>query len=319
MFHTMHRIIMFFVVCAGVFISSCHTTPRVLAPMEDNKFDTAQVERITGLKGVWNESEGVFKISVPRTDVIITVDQWKMPPFMGLTSWVAFQRGAQAQSLVMGDLVLFRDEVNPVMSVLLESGLNVTALHNHFFYDEPKVYFMHIGGEGDTESLAAGVRKALDTVKSIRAATPIPPLSFGGQQISAGSINPLLLEGILGTKVAQRKEGMVKFVLGRKTKMACGCEVGGEMGINTWAAFAGTDKFAVVDGDFVVLETELQPVLKALRTGGIDIVAIHHHLVMEEPRVIFLHFWGKGEATRLAQTVRTALDCTATDLKSDKK
>src|SRR5881394_2282049 len=128
--------------------------------------DTNLIQKLIGLTGTWNESEGVFKVSAPRTDVKVNVDGWTMPPFMGLTSWAGFVDGKKEEAMVMGDLVLFQDEVNPVMSAALDSGLKVTALHNHFFFDEPKVYFMHIGGEGSIDKLAGGVRKVYDTVKT---------------------------------------------------------------------------------------------------------------------------------------------------------
>jgi phosphotransferase system IIB component len=272
-----------------------------------DKLDTAAIEKITGLKGTLNEQENVFKVSSPRSDVKITVDGWAMPPFMGLTSWAAFTEGKRAPAMVMGDLVLLQDEVNPVMSTLLDNGLSVTALHNHFFYDEPKVYFIHIDGEGSVGKLATGVRQALDKVKEIRAALPQPPAKFGGDAIpekSAISAEPL--EKILGVK-GQSKDGMFKAVIGRKTKMSCGCEVGKEMGVNTWAAFAGSDDNAIVDGDFAVHEDELQSVLKSLRHAGVNIVAIHHHMSGETPRILFLHYWGKGRAATLAQGLKAAL------------
>ncbi|MBI3850035.1 MAG: DUF1259 domain-containing protein [Verrucomicrobia bacterium] len=272
------------------------------------KIDTAAIERLTGLKGAFNEQEDVFKVSAPRTDVKVAVDEWVMPPFMGLTSWAAFTPGKTAEAMVMGDLVLFQDEVNPVMSAALDAGLNVTALHNHFFFDEPKVFFMHIGGEGSVERVATGVRKALDKVKEIRAATPQPAKSFNGARLPAqSSITGKAIEDLLGIK-GQANNGMFKVVIGRKTKMPCGCEVGKEMGVNTWAAFAGTDENAVVDGDFAVHENELQGVLKALRKAGINIVAIHHHMTHEEPRMIFLHYWGKGKAESLARNLKQTLD-----------
>ncbi len=271
--------------------------------------DTGKIDEITGLKGVMNDAEGVFKVSAPRTDVKVTVDGFSMPPFMGLTSWASFKTGTKVKAMVMGDLTLFQDEVNPVMSVLLENGVSVTALHNHFFYDEHKVYFMHIGGEGDTDKLATGVRKALDKVKEIRAAAPNPASGFGGKALAASSITARNIDDALGVK-GQSKDGMYKAVVGRNVKMACGCDAGKEMGVNTWAAFAGTDDNAVVDGDFVVQEAELQAVLKSLRGNGVNIVAIHHHMIEETPKMIFLHYWGKGEATALAKAVRAALDLT---------
>src|SRR6266568_1879175 len=279
---------------------------------QDKKLNTVGIDEITGLKGKLNEQENVYKVSSPRTDIKISVDKWAMPPFMGLTSWAAFMPGMKGEAMVMGDLVLMQDEVNPVISAVLDHGLQVTALHNHFFFDEPKVYFMHIGGEGDTETLAKGVRAALDTVKGIRADSPQPGQSFGGLAIPAkSSIAPESLQNILGTK-GETKDGMFKAVFGRNVKMPCGCEVGKEMGVNTWAAFAGSDDNAVVDGDFVVLGEELQPALKSLRKSGINIVAIHHHMVGEEPRMIFFHYWGRGPAKDLANAVKTALALTKT-------
>src|SRR6266480_4122786 len=136
--------------------------------------DTNRIEQITGLKGTWSAAEGVFKVTAPRNDLPVTVDGWKMPPFMGLTTWAGFVDGKKEEVMVMGDLVLFQDEVNPVMSALLDNGVKVTALHNHFFFDEPKVYFMHIEGEGSTEAMANGVKKALAVSKEIRAANAEP-------------------------------------------------------------------------------------------------------------------------------------------------
>jgi len=269
--------------------------------------DTNRIEQLTGLKGTWSAAEGVFKVTLPRSDVKIAVDGWTMPPFMGLASWAAFTEAKMGGMMVMGDTVLFQDEVNPVMTVALDNGLSVTALHNHFFYDEPKVYFMHIGGEGSAEKLAAAVRKVWDKVKEIRAANRQPTITFGGTPLPAqSSITGKTIEDVLGAK-GQANNGMFKLVIGRSTKMMH-TEVGKEMGVNTWAAFAGSDDNAVVDGDFAVLEDELQPVLKSLRKGDINIVAIHHHMTHEEPRILFLHYWGKGKTVDLAKALKAALE-----------
>jgi len=274
--------------------------------------DTNRIEQLTGLKGTMNKEEGVFKVSAPRNDVKIAVDGWTMPPFMGLTSWAAFMPGVKGEAMVMGDLVLMQDEVNPVMSAALDDGLEVTALHNHFFFDEPKVYFMHIDGEGTTEQLAKAIRAALDIVKQVRAGKRQPAQSFGTSSFPPkSSITANALQEVLGAK-GEAKDGIFKAVFGRSVKMPCGCEVGKEMGVNTWAAFAGADDNAVVDGDFVVLEDELQPTLKSLRKSGINIVAIHHHMIGEEPRVIFFHYWGRGSAKDLANAVKAALALTKT-------
>jgi rhodanese-related sulfurtransferase len=277
----------------------------LLAASSPAALDTNQIEQITGLKGTWNAAEGVFKVTAPRSDVKVNVDGWTMPPFMGLTSWAGFVDGKKEEAMVMGDLVLFQDEVNPVMSILFASGLKVTALHNHFFFDDPKVYFMHIEGEGATEAMANGVKKALTASKEIRAANPQPAKSFGKALPNQNAISGAAIESVLGK--GQSNNGMFKFVVGRKAKMPCGCDATKEMGVNTWAAFAGTDDDAVVDGDFAVLEDELQPVLKSLRNEGVNIVAIHHHMTHEEPRTLFLHYWGRGSARKLAESVHRAL------------
>jgi len=272
------------------------------------QIDTAMIEQITGVKGAYNDTEHVFRISVARTDVPVTVDQWAMPPFMGLTSWAAFTPGKKQNVMVMGDLVLFQDEVNPVMSVAFANGLDVTALHNHFFYDEPKVYFMHIAGEGPLDKMAEAVRRCFDRVKEIRTARAQPAAGFGGAPIpGTNSISAEPIESILGAK-SQSKDGMVKVVIGRQARMSCGCDAGKDMGVNTWAAFAGNDQNAVVDGDFVVQEKELPRVLRALRHCDINIVAIHHHMVEENPRLLFLHYWGRGKSAVLAKGLKTALD-----------
>ena len=273
------------------------------APM----LDTARIEGLTGLKGTLIEAEGVFKVSSPRTDVQVAVDGWTMPPFMGLTSWASFHSTARGKAMVMGDLVLFQDEVNPVMSELLDAGMEVTALHNHFFFDEPKVYFMHIGGEAPAEALATGVRRALDKVREIRARAAAPATGSGSLPLArTNTITSRPIEDVLGVK-GQASNGMFKVVIGRTARAHGGHKVAKEMGVNTWAAFAGTDENAVVDGDFAMLEQELQGVLKALRRANIDVVAIHHHMSGETPRILFLHYWGRGKAVDLAAGLKRAL------------
>lgn len=271
------------------------------------QFDTAKIEQIIGIKGAMNTNENVFKITVPRNDVRVSVEGWTMPPFMGLGSWAAFTPAMGGGVMVMGDTVLFQDEVNPVMSVALDNGLAVTALHNHFFYDEPKVYFMHICGEGSSENLATAVKKVWGKIKEIRAANPKPTTTFGDPPMSdKNSITGKTIEDILGVK-GQANNGMFKVVIGKPTKMM-DTDIGKEMGANTWAAFAGSDDNALVDGDFAVRESELQGVLKALRKGGVNIVAIHSHMTDENPRTLFLHYWGRGTTTALAETLKSALD-----------
>src|SRR6266481_6850902 len=268
--------------------------------------DTARIDELTGLKGKLNQKEGVYKVTFPRSDVKVIVDGWTMLPFMGLGTWAAFTKGEHSEAMVMGDTVLFEDEVNAAMSVALDNGLNVTALHNHFFFDHPKIYFMHIEGEGTVEKLAGAVRKVYDAAKQIRAANSQPKDSFGAARLpEKSSITAVPLNEIFDMQ-GEAKDGMVKFTIGRPAKMH-GVSIGKDMGVNTWAAFAGSDDNAVVDGDFAVTEDELQPVLKSLLKNKINIVAIHQHMIHEEPRIMFFHYWGRGRAKDLANAVKAGI------------
>src|SRR6266480_861451 len=274
------------------------------------ELNTARIDELTGLKGKMNEKEGVYKVTFPRGDVKVTVTGWEMPPFMGLGTWAAFQ-GSDDKAMMMGDTVLFEDEVNDALSAALDNGLQVTALHNHFLFDQPKVYFMHISGEGSVDKLAAAVKKVYDTTKAIRGPNAKPGNTFGQHDIEKGlppnknSISAGPLNEIFGMQ-GEAKDGMVKFTIGRPAKMH-GMTIDKEMGVNTWAAFAGSDNDAVVDGDFAVTEDELQAALKALRIGGINIVAIHSHMTHENPRILFFHYWGRGSAKELANTLKGGL------------
>src|SRR5213596_2363925 len=271
--------------------------------------ETARIDELTGLKGKMNEKEGVYRVTFPRDDVKVVVDGWTMPPFMGLGTWSAFTKGAHTEAMVMGDTVLFEDEVNAAMTAALDNGLKVTALHNHFFFDQPKVFFMHIEGEGAVDKLAGAVKKMYDTVKAIRGPNAKPPESFAEvgelslpekSSITAAPLNEIFrMQG-------ESKDGMVKFTIGRPAKMH-GVTIDKDMGVNTWAAFAGSDDNAVVDGDFAVTEDELQPVLKSLLKDKINIVAIHSHMTHEQPRIMFFHYWGRGSAKDLAQAVNGGL------------
>jgi len=268
-------------------------------------FDTAAIEELTGAKGALDAKEGVFKVSLPRGDIKATAAGVRMTPPLGLTAWAAFIKAGK-HTMVMGDIVLLEDQVNPVMSAALDNGLEVTALHNHFFWDSPKIMFMHVGGMGEEKVLAGAVGKVFARLKETAGGK--------GETLRADidpaktSLTPAKIEAVLVYK-GELKDGVYKVVIGRTTKMG-GHTVGKAMGVNTWAAFAGSDEKAVVDGDFAMLESELQAVLKALRGGGIDVVAIHNHMTNENPRIVFLHFWGVGPSDGLAKTIKAALDKT---------
>jgi hypothetical protein len=268
--------------------------------------DGAQIEQLTGAKGKLDEKEGVFKVSVPRADLKPVAGGVHLTPPMGLTTWAAFTKSG-AHTMVMGDLCLTEDQVNPVMSVALENELEVTALHNHFFWDTPKVMFMHIGGMGDQAKLAAAVGKVLAKIKETEGGKgEVPKADIDPARTT---LDPAKIESVLGQK-GELASGVYKLTIGRTTTMG-GHSVGKTMGVNTWAAFAGSDAQAVVDGDFAMLESELQGVLKALRGANIQVVAIHQHMTGEKPRIMFLHYWGVGSTTDLANGLKAALAKTA--------
>jgi hypothetical protein len=252
------------------------------------------------------QSDGVVRIGWPRTDVAVAVDGVALPAAAGLGSWAAFAPMGDDGAMVMGDTVIFADEVDAAMDAAFAHGLSVTALHNHFFHDTPAVYFMHIGGEGSPLSLAAGVKAVWDAMRAVRSAHPQPLDSFGGAAPSPGQIDAAAIEKIVGqpTPVTQ---GVPKVTIGRNATMH-DMSVGGSMGLTTWAAFVGTDRLAVMDGDFIMAAAEVQPVLKALRNAHVHIVALHSHMIGETPSLYFTHFWAKGTVAELAHGLRSALD-----------
>ena len=266
-------------------------------------FDTAKIESLTGAKGTFDSKEEVFKVAVPRSDLSVTAAGVHLTPALGLTSWAAFKK-AGGRTMVMGDIVLLEDQVNPVMSAALDNGLEVTALHNHFLWDSPRVMFMHVGGMGEETALATAVGKVFAKVRDTSSGHGETP--HAEIDPAATTLQPAPIEATLGAH-GTLKDGVFKVVVGRTAAMH-GETIGAVMGVNTWAAFAGSDERAVVDGDFAMLESELQGVLKALRGAGIDIVAIHQHMSGEEPRVLFLHYWGLGRAADLAKGLKAALD-----------
>lgn len=248
--------------------------------------------------------DGVVRVTWGRTDVDVHVDGVPLKPFAGLTSWAAFKETHDG-AMVMGDTVVFQDEANPAIDAAFAHGLEITALHNHFFFDDPPVYFMHIGGAGNAEDLARGVHAMWDAVKAVRAKSAEPAPAFAGEAPAVSTISSGPLQEILGVEPAE-SDGMVKFTFGREAAMH-GMPFGASMGLTTWAAFTGNDESAMVGGDFAMTAEEVQPVLHALRKAGINIVALHNHMIGEAPAYYFVHFWGKGKPAELASGLASAL------------
>jgi hypothetical protein len=272
---------------------------------QDNahRLDADRIAAAAGTKATMKDE--VVRIAWARDDVAVKVDGMPLQPFAGLGSWAAFTPAPHG-AMVMGDTVVFQDEVMPAMDAAFEHGLEVTALHNHFFYDEPKVYFMHIGGHGDPEKLAAAVKDVWDAIKKVRQDHSQPATRFPGDAPREGKVDAEAVEKILGHK-GEVQKGVVKVTVGREGSMH-GVKVGGPMGLTTWAAFSGSDDLAAVDGDFIMTAEEVQPVLHALRKADIHIVALHNHMMGEQPAFYFTHFWGKGKPEDLARGLKSALD-----------
>jgi hypothetical protein len=204
----------------------------------------------------------------------------------------------------MGDLVLLQDEVNPVMTALLDRGIEVTALHNHFFWDQPSMFYMHVHGVGAAMDLARNLKPALDLIGHVG---PIPPPAPGSAPIE-GTLDAERIAAITGHR-GDQTGAVYKITIGRDdlSVKEHGAAINARMGLNTWAAFYGSNADAVIAGDVAMLESEVTPVLKALRANGLDVVAIHHHMTSDRPMIIFLHYWGRGLAEKLASGFKAAL------------
>ncbi len=250
--------------------------------------------------------DDVLKVNIPRGDLKVTVAGISTPTPFGFGGWLGITKGEHGMDVMMGDLVLLQDEVNPVMSALLDNGLEVTALHNHFFWDDPKVFFMHVHGHGNAVDLAHKVKSALDLIgKGDDAAK----MAKNAGDVLQGKLDTEKLIQIVGHP-GEQIGPVYKFTLGRTDLHVkdMGAVINARMGLNTWAAFIGSDEKAAVAGDVAMLENEVTPVLKALRKNSLEVVAIHHHMTSERPMIIFLHYWGVGPAEKLAHGFRAALD-----------
>src|SRR5436309_1492542 len=274
-----------FTVCASLSLSFAS-----VAVAQDIPAEYQQVLTALGKQGDYKAN--VLKVNIPRNDVSVTVANVKTPTPFGFGGWVAMTKGTGGMDVMMGDLVLTQDEVNPVMSALLDNGIDVTALHNHFLWDEPRMYYMHVHAHGKPADLARKVKPALDLIgkgtSRTTAAAPAAPAAA-----PAPTIDTAKLAQIVGTQ-GEQTGAVYKITIGRDdlklTEM--GAPINARMGLNTWAAFAGTNDNAAVAGDVAMLANEVPAVLKVLRKNGIDVVAIHHHMTGTQPTIYFLHYWG---------------------------
>ena len=265
--------------------------------------NTKQVLTALGKQGDYKAN--VLKVNIPRNDVSVTVADVKTPTPFGFGGWVAMTKGTGGMDVMMGDLVLTQDEVNPVMSALLDNGLDVTALHNHFLWDEPRMFYMHVHGHGKPadlrETCEAGAGS--DRQERRRNRRRRPPAAA-----PASTLDTAKLAQIVGTQ-GEQSGAVYKITIGRDdlklTEM--GAPINARMGLNTWAAFVGTNENAAIAGDVAMLANEVTPVLKALRKNGLDVVAIHQHMTDTQPTIYFLHYWGTGPADKLATGFKAAL------------
>src|SRR5436190_16429616 len=267
--------------------------------------DYQQVLKIVGKSGDYKQN--VLKVNVPRNDQHITIADYPVPTPFGFGGWFALTKGDDGDDVMMGDLVLLQAEVNPVMSALLEHGLEVTALHNHFFWAQPEVFFMHIHGHGKAVDLANQIKPALDLIGH---AAPAPATGNAPASASAKStLDTARVAKIVGHE-GEQNGAVYKITLGRDdlNVKEMGATINARMGLNTWAAFVGTNEDAAVAGDVAMLETEVTATIKALRSHGLDVVAIHHHMTNSRPVIIFLHYWRRGPADKLATGLKAGLD-----------
>jgi hypothetical protein len=248
----------------------------------------------------------VLKVNIPRNDLSVTVATVKTPTPFGFGGWIAMTKGTGGMDVMMGDLVLLQDEVNPVMSALLDNGIDATALHNHFFWEEPRIFYLHVHGHGKPADLVRQVKPALDLIgkgRSRPTGSPAAPAAA-----AAPTIDTAKIAQIVGRQ-GEQTGAVYKITVGRDDLklMEMGAPINARMGLNTWAAFVGTNDNAAIAGDVAMLANEVQPVLKSLRKNGIDVVAIHHHMTTTQPTIYFLHYWGTGPAEKLATSFKAAL------------
>src|SRR5947209_3792871 len=267
--------------------------------------DWAKADAALGRKAA--VSDDVHRYGFPRTDLSVTLDGVAIKPALALGGWVAF-KPAHGGAMVMGDLVLLESEIAPVMTTLIQNGLEITAVHNHVLRANPATFYMHVGGHGDPAKIATTLIQALQSSK-----TPLAPAAAPATQ-SAVDLDTAQLDQIIGVK-GQANGGVYQFGVPRRDPVTeNGVEIAppGPMGVATAINFQPTGGGkAAITGDFVLAGEEVNPVIKALRENGIEVTAIHSHMLTEQPRLIFMHFWANDDAVKLAKGLRAALDKTA--------
>jgi hypothetical protein len=286
-------------VAACLIAHACATSPSPSTPMQ--RADWNDVAAALGKNGSVQPGN-VYKVGFPRSDLAVHIDDVQLVPGLALGSWAAFLQ-LQQHAMVMGDLVLTEDEVNPVISALQAGGIEQTALHNHVLRESPHVMYLHFGGHGDPVALAHTLRAALEKSRT--------PFAAGGAPATTIDLPTAGLDAALGAS-GKISAGAYQFALPRSERVVeHGVEIPPAAGMATAINFQPTGNGrAAISGDFVLLASEVNPVIRELRTGGIDVTALHSHMLDEEPRFFFMHFWANDDALKLARTLRAALDRT---------
>jgi hypothetical protein len=268
-------------------------------PQQASAEDWKAVAQALGKEGSMQPGD-VYKVSLPRSDLRVTAGGVQLKPALALGSWVAFKKSG-AMTMVMGDLVLTEDEVTPVMTKLQEGGVEQTALHNHVLNESPRVMYMHISAMGDAVKIAKAIHDALALSK-----TPFTAPSRGGAELG---IDTKQLDQIIGQS-GKANGGVYQFSIPRAERITeNGMEVPPSMGVATAINFQPTGGGkAAITGDFVLIASEVNPVIKVLRDNGIEVTALHSHMLTENPRLFFMHFWANDDAPKLARGLRAALD-----------
>ena len=270
--------------------------------------EMAAIDAAMGKKGTYNEAQATYTVALPRNDLKMTIKGDKIPIPFGFGGWVSVKHTVDGKSAaLMSDTVLMQDEVNGLISAAQENGLEVSAIHNHFFYEEPRIFFMHIHGMGAPSELISRYAAAVKTTKLFPANQPPagpPPARTGKENFDVSALDDIVkYKAVVGGPT-------IKYTVGRDdlNVIAMNAHMTAAIGLNSWAAFAGDRENAHIAGDIAMLDPEVNPVIRTLRKNNLEVVAVHSHMLGEQPRIIFLHYYGTGPANTLAQGFRAALD-----------